>query len=173
MAQCTGSEFHRSGEQADDAAGVDLRGDALGSGAPLQSLVRKARGIEPSADLVAVERRPEIGAAHLVGRIGTGLDRVVLNRVDGSLLAHDPVPTEVGRTDRATGVACSRLHPDPFEDALAQQPAVGDTVEGHATGEHQVFFAGYFLSSPSDRQNDLLGDDLHRCRQIHLPLGDL
>ena len=42
------------------------------------------------------------------------------------------------RAQRTAGVAGGRLDPDVLERAFAQDAAVGDAVQGHAAGQHEI-----------------------------------
>ena len=55
--------------------------------------------------------------------------------------------------------------------AVAQDLAIGDAVERHASGEAQIAGAGLGSNSARQTQYDFLGDRLHRGREVHLALG--
>ena len=86
-------------------------------------------------------------------------------------LAEIAVIGGVGRADRAAGIAGRRLHPDAVEQVLAQQLAVGDAVQRHAAGQADVLRAGLLAHRARQPDHDLLGDGLHRRREIHVMLG--
>ena len=111
-------------------------------------------------DLVVGIFRSEIAAGHAVEMA-----------VELARLAEIAVIGGVGRADRAAGIAGRRLHPDAVEQVLAQQLAVGDAVQRHAAGQADVLGAGLLLHRARQPQHDLLGDGLHRGREVHVVLG--
>ena len=82
------------------------------------------------------------------------------------------MPLQERGTDRATGVAGRGLHPEVLERALAHDAAVRHAVEGHATGHHEILGAGEIVRVLHTPQHRGLADDLHRRREVHLPLRD-
>src|SRR5205814_8134953 len=72
--------------------------------------------------------------------------------------------------ERAAGVAGRRLNPDVVEDALAQDAAVADAVQRDAARQAQIAEAGLAPREARHLQHHLLGDLLHRAREIHLAL---
>ena len=75
-----------------------------------------------------------------------------------------------GGAEGATGVPGSGLNPDAVERALALQPGVGDAVEGHATGEAEVFLARQAVQRVRQAQDDVLGDLLDGGGEIAVGL---
>ena len=72
--------------------------------------------------------------------------------------------------ERAAGVARRRLHPNPFELAVADDLSVGDAVERDAAGQAQMLGAGLGGDGARQPQHDLVGHRLDRGGEIHLAL---
>ena len=76
------------------------------------------------------------------------------------------------RTECPAGVPRGRLDPDALEMPIAQNPAVGHTVQGHAACQAQVPHSGCGGDAPRHCQQYFLRDSLDRCGKVHVPLGD-
>ena len=76
------------------------------------------------------------------------------------------------RPERAAGIAGRRLHPDVLEGAVAQHLAVGHAIECDAAGKTEVLDPVGRGQIARHAQHDLLGDLLHRGREIHLALRE-
>ena len=83
------------------------------------------------------------------------------------------MPDEEGRSQSATCVPRCRLDPDVFKGTFAQDLAVTDTVEGDATGQHQIVQARLSVQVSCHSQHDLFANDLNRGGEVHLSLRDL
>ena len=57
--------------------------------------------------------------------------------------------------------------------SFAQQPAVGDAIQRHAAGQHQVSHFGLLVDVAAHPEDDLFGDRLDARRQVHVPLLDV
>ncbi len=119
----------------------------------------RALGREVGLDLFRSELRPEVGALH-----------IVLPRDDAARALAVAMPDEVRDTQRPARVPSGRLDPEPLERALAQDPAVGDTIERHAPCETEVVEPRLPIQRPHHAQHDLLAHDLDRTGEIHLAL---
>ncbi len=86
-------------------------------------------------------------------------------------LAQDLVPGKQRGTQGTARIARGGLNPDVLERALAEQPAVGDAVQRHAAGHHQILGPSGALPGVTGRlEHHVLGDPLNTGRQIHVPL---
>ena len=83
------------------------------------------------------------------------------------------MPGEQRGAERPTGVAGRRLDPDVVVRAFPQQPAVGDAVQRHAAGQHQMLHPGLLVHVAAHAEHDLFGDRLDAGRQIHVSLLDV
>ena len=93
--------------------------------------------------------------------------------IDSAGLLQVAMPDQLSDAEGATGVAGSRLNPDALERAFAQQPAVGDAVEGDSPRETEVFRPGRAVRRAGHAEHDLFADDLYRAGEVHLPLCEL
>ena len=84
-----------------------------------------------------------------------------------------PMPGELRHAERAAGVAGRGLDPELLERALAQQPAVAHAVERDAAGEAEPVEPGLAVHRARHAEHDLLGHDLDRAGEVHLPLRQL
>ena len=82
------------------------------------------------------------------------------------------VPDEERDPQRSPGIARRRLDPDVVERPLAQDAAVADAVECDPACQTQVPLAGLPVYVTGGREHDLLGDQLNRGGDVHVPLGD-
>ena len=77
------------------------------------------------------------------------------------------------RAQRPAGIAGCGLDPDAFEYPLALQPAIGHAVQRHTAGQAQLALARAARNASRQLEHHLLGDRLHRGRQVHLALAQL
>ncbi len=83
------------------------------------------------------------------------------------------MPASQSGADRAAGVACGRLNPNPIDSSIANDLAVGDTVERHAAGETQVADAVLAHQRPRQSEHHVIGDRLDRGGDVHMEGGEL
>jgi hypothetical protein len=83
------------------------------------------------------------------------------------------VVDEEGRAERTTRVPRSRLNPEVFERAFADDPPVGDAVECDATRHAEILHAGLLVEVSRDAEHDLLGHALDTRRHIPVELFHL
>ena len=62
--------------------------------------------------------------------------------------------------ERRAGVGGARRHPDPAEVGIAQDARIGDAIEGHAAGQHQIARGIGGGEMASDVQHHILGHRL-------------
>ncbi len=72
--------------------------------------------------------------------------------------------------ERTAGVAGGRLDPDLLELAVTQDLAIRNAVQRDTAGQAEILGAGLLGERRRQAQHDLLGDLLHRRRQVHLAL---
>src|SRR5439155_23055020 len=72
--------------------------------------------------------------------------------------------------DGSTAVSRGRLHVDVLERRLAEDPAVGHAVQGHAAGQAEAAQVRSTVERPHHRDQDLFGDVLNTGRDIRIVL---
>ena len=82
------------------------------------------------------------------------------------------MPDQQRRTQCAAGVPRRRLNPNPVEETLAKNPAVGYAIQRHTAGQAQIALAGFFADMSRHAKEDFLGNLLDRSRQIHVALSE-
>jgi len=120
--------------------------------------MRGFRCCQELPDLFVIVARPQQAALLAILSIG------------GARPVHQMVPDEQGGSQRAARIARGGLDPELFEGPLAQQPAVGHTVERHSPGQDEVFHLRLPPHLPGHAQHDFLGDLLDARGQVHVPL---
>ena len=81
------------------------------------------------------------------------------------------MPDGQGRSQSSTGIARGGLDPEIAETPLAQNPTVGDAVEGNASRQAQIFDAQFSMYSIGQAQDDFFGDALDGGRNVHVALS--
>jgi hypothetical protein len=125
------------------------------------SVAARAKRADGAFDVQRRELRAQIAAGHRVARRR------------GARLAAVDVPHGTCRTDGSAGIAGRRLNPQVVEQPAGEQLAVGDAVERHAAGHHEVAAAGGVARRARQAQDDLLGHQLDGERQVHVRLREL
>src|SRR5262249_26533596 len=145
-AQRPRAELHAAVEPADHLA-VGQRPRYVGQQVALarERPAGRLRPLEEATHLLVGQARPEQAA----------LLRALTAR--GPRLLQKLVPDEHGSAEGAAGVAGRGLYPDGLERPLAQQPAVGDAVEGDAAGEDEVLHPGAAVQVAGLAEDDLFG----------------
>src|SRR5262245_1739258 len=83
------------------------------------------------------------------------------------------MPCEERRSEGPARIPGSRLYPDIVERPFAEEPAVGNTIQGNAARQHQVLLRGALIELPSHPEDDFLGDYLDTRRQVHVALREV
>ena len=87
-----------------------------------------------------------------------------------SRFVHQLVPDKGGGAQRAARIPRRRLNPETLEGPFAQQQTIGNTIEGHAAGQHEVAHPGLALRLPRHAQHHFFGDLLDAGGHVHVPL---
>ena len=74
--------------------------------------------------------------------------------------------------DRSARIARSGLNPNSLEGAFAQDSAVRYAVERDTAGQTEILLLRVLMQTPAHAEHDLLGYNLHRSRQVHMPLRE-
>jgi hypothetical protein len=77
------------------------------------------------------------------------------------------------RADGSAGIVGSRLHIDVAKIGPFKDHAVGDTIQGDAAGEAELFESGLTLHEIEDGEVILFEDCLHGCGNVTVPLPQL
>jgi hypothetical protein len=72
------------------------------------------------------------------------------------------------RADRAAGVTCGGLDPDPVELAVAQHLAVGHAVQRHPAREAEIVRASLLGEAARQPQHGLVEHGLDRGSDVHV-----
>ena len=157
--ECPGAELHAPLKPADDLALGQVQGDVLEQfGFIAKLLALGPLPCQETASLIgAVPRAQEAALLSVSARRWPGLFKKL-------------VPDEQGRTQSPAGITGRRLNPEVVKVAFAEQPAVGDAVQRHSTGQHQVLHTGSLADMPADPEHDVLGHRLDAGGQVHVPL---
>ena len=145
---------------ADDVFGREDIGNRADEFFVSQLAIDGTGRIQLLANFCGTVIRPQIAAVHLVPAIGA------------TRLAQMLMPDHGSRTQRTAGITGGGLDPDVFKGTFTQQAAIGHTVECHAAGQAEVFFAGIGMQRAGKTQHHFFGHGLNGCRQIHLALCD-
>ena len=112
------------------------------------------------------------GASPVLGsQVGT-LYAVRAWQVGARGIVHEVVSGECG-TQRAAGIACSRLYSDVVENAFPQEFAVRDTVQCDTSCQAEVPLTGLSSDASTETRDDLLNYLLDRRGKVHLSLSEV
>jgi hypothetical protein len=144
-----------------------MRGVGRGryQGVLLQHLIARAGRVQPLLDLVLVEGGTEQAPRHAIEAVAA-VERVV----PVARLAEVEVIGRQRRAHRPASVAGRRLDPEAIDLAGAQHTAVGHAIEGNAACQAKIAHAEALDHVLHQPLHHLLGDELDRCGDIHLPL---
>ena len=88
----------------------------------------------------------------------------------GARFLQELMPDEQGRPQRPACIAGRRLDPDIVKCPLAQEPAIGHTVEPDSARHDQMPHPGSCSDVAADPEDDLFGHILDAGGQVHVPL---